>query len=179
MSKVERGPANDSCDTTGDNGMDPALEGRDGVANRIQLSPGKCRDRMCSGGSVSNGDSGPTSEDQDGSGDDGRSPATNGRDVACGDGTPHVSAACSGKSTEQQRGRPAERMVSLSVRGVGSAGPPWSAPDSQNRALRALRMSGRAWMRQTRRGVGIPPNMISVVDGMTRMEVRGGVEGEV
>ena len=135
---------------------------------------------MCSGGSVSNDGLDPSSKNQGGSGDDSPSPATNGRDVACGDGTPHVSTASSGESTEQQRSRPVEHMVSCtSTRRMGSAGLPLSAPDSQNRALRALSMSGRAWMRQTRRGVGIPPKMISVVGRTTRREVRGGVKREV
>ena len=118
----EGGPAltSDNCNTTGDDCLGSAGEGRDGVGRGIRrLIFG--RDHIFDGGSASSGDSGPTNEGHDEAGNDGRISASRGRDVACGGWKSHVSKALSGKSTEQ-RGRPVERMVCCPLaRRAGSA----------------------------------------------------------
>ena len=67
---------------------------------------------MGGGGLVSNGCPSLTNRGHDGASNDGPSPATGVRDVACGGGMPHVNAALSGEPTEQ-RGQPAKRMVAV------------------------------------------------------------------
>ena len=128
---------------------------------------------VCGGRSVSNCGPGPTNGGHGGASDIGR--VSRGHNVAYSGRTHHVNTALSGNPAKQWR-RPAESMASCPpVHCVGRASPPLMATDSQNRAPRDLSVSGRARMRQTRRGVGVLPKLMSVVGRMTRTEIREGV----
>ena len=47
MSEGRLGPASNSCDTAGDDGLGPTSEGRDDVDNGVQGTPDGGCDRMC------------------------------------------------------------------------------------------------------------------------------------
>ena len=170
VSKVRPGPTPNNYGMTGDDGVGPAGEGHGVMGIGIQGTPGGCCDRMCGGGSVSNGSPGPTNGGHDGAADDSPSPATGGRDVARGGGTLCVNAALSVESSEQW-GQPAEHMGTCPpVHHGGSTGPTSPVPDSWNTMPRVLSVSGMPWMRQTHRSVGTPP-------GDNRGGARDGEEG--
>ena len=73
MSEVGPGPVNDNCDTTGNEGLDPANWGSRGVKIGIQGSAGGGRERMCGG-------------------DDEPDPPSSSQYVTCGNWTSRVNA---------------------------------------------------------------------------------------